>query len=604
MPGIVGIITKMPRERAEPQLRRMLDAIRHESWYTTGTWVDESLGVYVGWAARGGSFCDRMPVINERGDVTLVFSGEQYPDPAASSTLKHQGHESGQSAAYLVHVYEADPMFPAGVNGRFQGICIDRRVGKATLFNDRSGMDRVYYYESKEAFYFAVEAKAILAVCPDLRRLDPRGLGEYVSCGCVLGNRTLFGGINLLPPGSSWEFRNAAVEHRNTYFHPSDWEEQGELDRDAYYEALRGSFARVLPRYFNGGERIGMSVTGGLDTRMIMAWWKAPPDSIPCYSFAGTYNESQDVVLGKKLAKAWGQTHERIVVGQEFLSRFAIFAERTVYLTDGSADVSSSPILYTNELARRIAPIRMTGNYGGEILRASRMFKPTDRLTGLFCSDLAPHIAQTRITYDALTKLHPVTFALSSQVPWYHHGQYALEGTQLSVRSPFLDNELVRTVYRAPKAAFVDGEVCLRLIADGNPQLREIRTDRGIGKTGVLGAVERAVHELTFKAEYAYNHGMPPWLARVDRVLSPFRPERLFLGRHKYSHFRIWYRDHLSKYVQEMLLDPRTLNRPYINKDRIQQIVTKHVRGEGNHTFEIHKLLSLELLSRSLLDRR
>jgi asparagine synthase (glutamine-hydrolysing) len=604
MPGIVGLITKLPRERAESQLRTMLDAIRHEPWYTTGTWVDESLGVYVGWAVRADSFCDGMPVVNEKGDVVLVFSGEEYSDPETISALQRGGHELGpQHASYLVHLYEADPVFPAGLNGRFQGICIDRRVGKATLFNDRSGMDRLYYHESKEAFYFAVEAKAILTVRPELRQFDPRGLGEHVSCGCVLENRTLFEGIRLLPPASSWEFRNGAIEERRTYFAPSDWEKQAELDRDTYYETLRNSFAKTLPRYFNGGGPIGMSVTGGLDTRMIMAWWKAAPESIRCYSFAGTYRDSQDVVLGKKLAKAWGQSHERIEVGQDFLSRFPYYAQRTVYITDGSADVGSSPVLYTNELARNIAPTRMTGNYGGEVLRGSRMFKPQERLTGLFCSDLAPHIAQTRSTYAALTKAHPVTFAMSYQVPWFHYGQYALEVAQLSVRSPFLDNDLVRTAYRAPRAAFADSEVCLRLIADGDPRLRQIRTDRGVGSNGVLGRVERAVHEFTFKAEYAYNHGMPQWLARVDRVLSPLGPERLFLGRHKYSHFRVWYRDHLSKYVQEILLDPRTLHRWYINENAVQQIVAKHVSGEGNYTYEIHKLLTLELLHRSVLDR-
>ena len=36
MPGIVGLITRMPRERAERELFGMVDVLRHESFYVTG----------------------------------------------------------------------------------------------------------------------------------------------------------------------------------------------------------------------------------------------------------------------------------------------------------------------------------------------------------------------------------------------------------------------------------------------------------------------------------------------------------------------------------------------------------------------------------------
>src|SRR5260221_14700444 len=86
-----------------------------------------------------------------------------------------------EGSAYLVHLYEEDPTFPAGLNGIFHGLLTDRARGTATLFNDRYGMHRIYYHESKEAFYFAAEAKAILAVRPELKTADPRGLGEMVA---------------------------------------------------------------------------------------------------------------------------------------------------------------------------------------------------------------------------------------------------------------------------------------------------------------------------------------------------------------------------------------------------------------------------------------
>src|SRR5437764_1501712 len=81
-------------------------------------------------------------------------------------------------------------------------------------------------HESPEAFYFAVEAKAILAVCPEVRRSDPRALGELVACGCVLENRTLFDGVGVMPSSSAWVFRRGTLEKKKSYFHSSEWEQQ------------------------------------------------------------------------------------------------------------------------------------------------------------------------------------------------------------------------------------------------------------------------------------------------------------------------------------------------------------------------------------------
>ncbi|MFZ0882184.1 MAG: hypothetical protein WAN14_02185, partial [Candidatus Acidiferrales bacterium] len=193
MPGIVGLITKKPREWAESQLARMVESMRHESFYVAGTWIDESLGIYVGWVARKNSFSDGMPVRNERDEVVLVFSGEDYPELGATKRLKERGHEFEESgASYLVHAYEEDQDFFKNLNGRFQGLLADRGRGTATLFNDRFGLQRIYIHEAKDAFYFSAEAKAILAVRSELRSTDPQSLGEYIACGCVLENRTLF----------------------------------------------------------------------------------------------------------------------------------------------------------------------------------------------------------------------------------------------------------------------------------------------------------------------------------------------------------------------------------------------------------------------------
>src|SRR5208337_3282046 len=139
--------------------------------------------------------------------------------------------------------------------------------------------------QSPDSFYFAAEAKAILSVLPELRQSDARSLGEFVSCGCVLEDRTLFKDIHVLPAASAWLFKNGTLERKDKYFEASEWENQGPLESEAYYRQLQEVFSRNLPRYFNGKERIGVSLTGGLDTRMIMAWQKGSPQSLPTYTF-------------------------------------------------------------------------------------------------------------------------------------------------------------------------------------------------------------------------------------------------------------------------------------------------------------------------------
>ena len=79
--------------------------------------------------------------------------------------------------------------------------------------------------------------------------------------------------------------------------------------------------------------------------------------------------------------------------------------------------------------------------------------------------------------------------------------------------------------------------------------------------------------------------------------------ERLFIGRQKFYHFRTWYRDELSSYIKAVLLDPQALGRPFLRGRRVEEIVKAHVRGQANHTWELHKLLTSELIHRNLIEQ-
>ena len=118
----------------------------------------------------------------------------------------------------------------------------------------------------------------------------------------------------------------------------------------------------------------------------------------------------------------------------------------------------------------------------------------------------------------------------------------------------------------------------------------------------MLAAAQRAYLEFIFKAEYAYDYGMPQSVVRVDHAMEKLHLERLFLGRHKFYHYRVWYRDSLASYVRDMLLDSRSLSRSYLQRGAVESMVNGHLQGTHNYTTTIHKLLTLEHFHRLFID--
>ena len=516
------------------------------------------------------------------------------------------GHEfSSDDASYLVHLYEEmGSGFFEKLNGWFSGVLLDLRDQKFILFNDRYGINRLYYHENAGGFYFSSEAKALLKILPGTRQLDLRSVGEVLCCEAVLENRSLFSGISLLPGGSSWVFSRGEPVKKKAYFKQEAWESQPELSESDFYEKLKENWRQVLPKYFAGKQSIGLSLTGGVDSRMILAWAPSSPGTLPCYTWGGKYRDCADVKIARRTAKLCQQPHNTIAVDGEFLSAFPVLAERAVYISDGTLDVTGALDLYVQRLARQIAPVRLSGVCGGEILRRLVMFKPDSPQQGVYDSELERSFRDGAVTYAReLQGSHKLSFTSFKQAPWYMASKFSVERSQVTYRTPYFDNELVALAYQTP-AKLLNNEPALRLIADGNPRLARIGTDRGIAFRSIPG-VTQALHqyqEFTFKAEYAYDYGMPQWLARLDHVFAPLRLEKLFLGRHKVAHFRVWYRDEMSSYLKEMLLDPLTLQRPYLRAHSLEKIIEGHVTGYRNYTSEINKILMLELIQRKLIN--
>ena len=189
------------------------------------------------------------------------------------------------------------------------------------------------------------------------------------------------------------------------------------------------------------------------------------------------------------------------------------------------------------------------------------------------------------------------------QGPWSGCGRLSVEQSQLIMRTPFMDNELVALSYQAPEQAITSNRTSLRLIQDCNPALSAILTDRGIGITdNPFLFLIRFYYAFLIRSEYYYNQGMPHWLTRIDNMLSPLHLEKLFLGQNKFHHYRVWFRRELAQYVLDVLSDKQTCTRSYLSRAFVEKMVSDHMKGLKNYTSEINMILTIELTQRLLVD--
>lgn len=599
--ALAGVIGSAPPGRCADLVDRMLRRMRHDATCARETLSAPEMGLHVGWAGASGPSLRSQTSQGDFARPVLLLAGDVRL-PASARGASSGDDDNGTIEVLLEQYRTLGAAFVEGLNGLFAGVLIDRKAGRALLFNDRYGAERIYWHRADGLTYFASEAKALLAVLPQLRAFDEAGLRDYLHYGSTLEGRTLFRGIATLPGATLW--RVQGTEGRvepSRYFDARLWEAQLPLSPDGFTEIFSSTFRRILPAYLTSASRIGISITGGLDTRMILAC--LPGGEAPCisYTYAGEEGETLDCRIGARVARLRGLGHRVLRIGPDFLNNYRSYVDRTVFATDGSAGALQAHEIYFSALARELAPIRLTGNFGSEVLRGMSTFKPIaldpDMLDPLF--RVAPDGAASA---EDASPVHPVTHAVFREIPWHLFGTVAAVRTCLDFRTPYLDNELVQLAYRAPPELRRSSAPALRLLRDSDARLSSIPTDRGVSaRSGRLRTfARRSAAEVTFKLDYLHKEGLPNWLSPFDAALGALSGVGL-LGWHKFLPYRGWFRRELAGSIASAVDDAGRGGLAFLNRRYLASMARAHVQGRRNHLRAIHAVATLEAVDRLLL---
>ncbi len=612
MPGIFGVVDASggQSERRTAELleivEQMAAAMQYDSAYVTDILSCPELGACagrVGWPDGA----DPAPTGRTTANLVLVTAGEPIPDTSfdPARSIDNQAEAKGLGARDLVQLYSrlGEEALPR-VDGAFAGFLVDRRRATCLLFNDRYGMERLFLHRSGDRTLFSSEAKAILAVAPRTRTFDPQGLAQLLTCGCTLGERSLFRDIEVLEGGSVIRFRSREGSSRRAYFDRAALEQAGSLPASRSVDALTESLRAAVNDAARRPPRVGISLTGGLDSRMVMAHLDAAAGTIPCYTFGSLYRETFDVAVGREVARRCSQPHRVIELGSQFLGDFRTLLEEAVLVSDGYLGFAGAAELYLNRIARSIAPVRITGNWGGEVLRGVRAFKWTQPQGAFLGPQLQQQLTEAADTFTAESVSNPLSYTLFHHLPALGYGRYAIERSQVLMRTPFLDGRVIECLYQTPVSTRTSSDCSSDVIKKGRADLLTIPTDQGLLGTGP-GAVRFARHlyrRVLAKGEYLTSHGAPAWVVRPTASAPGSLLEQAFRGRHKFHHFRQWIRGPFAALVRETLThDPDETLCSWFDLPKVRLMVQEHLEGRANYTNEIDALMTVAIAGRSLL---
>ena len=215
MCGLVGIVAARGAEAPNPaRLEQAVRALAHRG-------PDES-GYYVnGPAALGStrlSIIDlehgSQPMASEDGSVVAVHNGEIWNHEELRRELTSVGHRfrTRSDTEVLVHGFEEwGESLISRMNGMFACAIWDSRAERLLLARDRIGKKPLYLARGESGLVFGSDARSVLIVAGLRPELETDHLAEFLFQRYVGAPRTLFKGVEKLPPGHLLVFDRARI---------------------------------------------------------------------------------------------------------------------------------------------------------------------------------------------------------------------------------------------------------------------------------------------------------------------------------------------------------------------------------------------------------
>jgi len=367
MPGILGFVggRESPGE-AQQTLSRMRELLSHGD----ARHIDELF--------RDGRVCatrshtnliQPQPQPHTAGGAHIWLDGEFYNRAELALSLGEEARSGAQVSdpALLLALYRQSNDFnqqPDGfdflrrIDGVYAAVIYDAAARRVHLISDRHGLRHLFWMARGDGGAWASEVKAMLALPGFEPKIERASVEDFFEVGHMTGDRTWFEGVELLPAATvlTWRLDERSVSRRR-YWSADEIKPLPEAtDAIELAEELGRRFRAAVERRSRAGERTGLKLSGGLDSRAILA--AMPERGAPLHAVTFGKRDCEDARIAASAAAAKGARHH---AWEMDAARWLPPRLEAVWWTDGEFDLMHMHVITILPRVRELFDIGLDG---------------------------------------------------------------------------------------------------------------------------------------------------------------------------------------------------------------------------------------------------
>lgn len=599
MPGIIGVYSKKGRNIQENEYTNFFSSLKYFDFYKEKkVFAEYFLASWVGMGDSAGVYQNVQGIAIIAG--YLIIKG--YPV------------EGREAARYALEIFLKEKNYIKKLEGCFSlVICAGDNL---FIINDRQAVSPLYYWETKEFFYFSSELKSFRHINEFKPAINQEAALEFLCLGYPLGNKTLYGDVFQLPPAT---ILNVSANNLKFYkYWDFNFKKKFKASEDNLVENLSNILLRAIDKsndVSDGSKTIFLS--GGLDSRLIAGLLAGKNSSLTTNNF-GT-KDSLDSSVAHKVASLLHTDNLFTELDFSFIQKYIY---QMVFLTESR--ISEFMPAIVKQYKHKKTKFAYTGFYldglVGSYVSFSNILKKSplkvknlaelkESLYKTHCRGLTPELSSKllKIPYgkDKLINsfIKQINFGCCESyidmAEYFLYTQkvknYVLHSMLLISRFfqqkfPLIDYELLDFCPKIPTQYKINQNLFTKAFCRLLPKLSKIvwtRTNAPVDASAprkIMGLLEKYWQFFLIKSIPKITLG-----------------RKKFKSKFQYSKRNDWLRKELKNFCEDILFSKRTLTRSFYDEEALRQLYQRYLRGEGSG-YGLLAVVILEIWQRIYID--